>query len=467
MGTGNRVNRKTWNTVGVTSVSIMVLMTLFAGVMMLQTTDDNLPFNAVVTMVFDITCMCVCIILMVTTIYDHRMNIATVYFMALVMLDCLMVFFEFLTWILDGNPDHVLLTKLTNYYVYGFIQFVLVAYWLYLRQILPVFMEEYDRANNVYVLFFAISLLFIATNPFTEALFTVDPDTGYYERGDLFWLNYLGPLGMMFVNAYVAHICCETARQKVAVLSYALLPMMAAVGQLLTYGIGLICTSLVISTLLIYGNFYVERGHELSSKSAEIVEQNVTMMLSQIQPYFLYTSLGSIARIEGNPPETKAALNDFSRYLKGNLSTILQKSAIPFRKEMEHVQTYIGLEKLRFKEKLRINYDIQSVDFDIPALTLQMLVENAIKHGVTIKEEGGTVDVRTYDRDGEHVIIVSDDGVGFDTSVPPSDESRSHVGIVNVRERLNEMMGGTLEIQSEIGKGTVATVRIPMNTDTE
>lgn len=140
MGTGNRVNRKTWNTVGVTSVSIMVLMTLFAGVMMLQTTDDNLPFNAVVTMVFDITCMCVCIILMVTTIYDHRMNIATVYFMALVMLDCLMVFFEFLTWILDGNPDHVLLTKLTNYYVYGFIQFVLVAYWLYLRQILPVFM---------------------------------------------------------------------------------------------------------------------------------------------------------------------------------------------------------------------------------------------------------------------------------------------------------------------------------------
>ena len=461
MGIEQKLNRRTWNVAGILSVAIMVAIAAFSAWRLVQCVHDNLAFNAVITMVFDFTGMCVCIILLVTAIYDHRMNLATIYFMALVLLDCLLLFWEFLTWELDGNPSNIFLTKMVNYYDFAFIQFVLLVYWLYLRHILPMEDEGYARANRAYLLFFFIGIIFIATNPISDLLFTVDPETGIYERGDLFWVEYIGPFGMMLVNSYIATVYCTTARQKLAVYTYALLPMVAAVAQLLIYGIGLICLSLTISTLLMYGNFYVERGHELSSKNAELVEQNVTMLLSQIQPYFLYTSIKSIARIEGNPPETKNALNDFSKYLRGNLNTITQKTSISFQKEMEHVQTYVGLEKLRFKEKLRIEYDIQSVDFNIPALTLQMLVENAIKHGITIREGGGTVSVRTYDDKKDHVIVVTDDGVGFDTSVPPSDESRSHIGIVNVRQRLKEMLGGTLEIESEIGKGTVATVRIP------
>ena len=462
MGQEKRLGRRTWNSVGFLAVTVTVLLTLVSAWYMVRTPSDNLPFNAIITMVFDITGMCVCIILLLTALFDHRMNMATVYFIALIMLDGLLLFWEFMTWELDGDPEHVLLNKMVNYYVYGFILFILMTYWLYLRQILPID-EDYDRANNAYLFFFLVGMVFIATNPFTDALFTVDPETGAYERGDLFWVNYIGPVGMMILNAYVAYLYCEPARQKVAVVSYALLPMVAAIAQLFTYGIGLTCISLVIATLLMYGNFYVERGHELSSKSAELMEQNVTMLLSQIQPYFLYTSIKSIARIEGNPPETKEALKDFGKYLKGNLNTITQTAPIRFSKEMEHVQTYVGLEKMRFKEKLRIEYNIQSSDFDIPALTLQMLVENAIKHGITIRENGGTVNVLTFDDADNHVIIVSDNGVGFDTSAPPADDSRSHVGIINIRQRLKEMVDGTLEIDSEIGKGTVATIRIPKN----
>ena len=87
----------------------------------------------------------------------------------------------------------------------------------------------------------------------------------------------------------------------------------------------------------------------------------------------------------------------------------------------------------------------------------------SIKHGITIRENGGTVNVLTFDDADNHVIIVSDNGVGFDTSAPPADDSRSHVGIINIRQRLKEMVDGTLEIDSEIGKGTVATIRIPKN----
>ena len=461
-----RINRRAWNAIGIASIAAMVLIALFSASRLVNVDTHNLPLNAVVTMVFDMTGICVCIILFITALYDHRMNLATVYFMTLVMLDCLLLFWEFMTWELDGTADNIFLVKMVNYYVAGFIEFILLVYWLYLGQIIGSDSELFARATNAYFMFFLVSIVFIVTNPYTDALFTVDPVTGTYERGDLFWVNYIGPIGMLAVNAYVANEFCDLFRQKAAVITYALLPMVAAVAQLFSYGIGLIPTALLISTLLMYGNFYVERGHELSSKSAELVEQNVTMLLSQIQPYFLYTSLKSIARIEGNPPETKNALNEFGKYLKGNLNTITQKSAIPFSKEMEHVQTYVKLEKLRFKEKLRIKYDIQSTDFEVPALTLQMLVENAIKHGVTIREEGGTVNVRTYDEGDDHVIAVIDDGVGFDTSVPPSDESRSHVGIINVRQRLKELVGGTLDIQSEIGKGTVAIVKIPKKHDT-
>ena len=462
MGQEKRLSHRTWNTVGFLSVTVTVLLTLVSAWFMVRASSDGLPSNAIITMVFDIAGMCVCIILLLTALFDHRMNLATVYFIAVIMLDGLLLFWEFMTWELDGKPEHVVLNKMVNYYVYGFILFTLLTYWLYLRQIL-VIDQDYERTNSAYIFFFLIGMVFIATNPFTDAVFTVDSETGLYERGDLFWVTYIGPLGMMVINAYVAFTYCEPVRQKVAVVSYALLPLLAAFLQLFSYGIGLTCIALVISTLLMYGNFYVERGHELSSKSAELQEQNVTMLLSQIQPYFLYTSLKSIGRIEGNPPETKEALKEFGRYLKGNLNTITQTAPIPFVKEMEHVQTYVGLEKMRFKEKLRIEYNIHSSDFDIPALTLQMLVENAIKHGITIKEEGGTVNILTFDDANDHVIIVSDNGVGFDTSVPPADETRSHVGIINIRQRLKEMLNGTLEIDSEIGKGTIATVRIPKN----
>ena len=137
---------------------------------------------------------------------------------------------------------------------------------------------------------------------------------------------------------------------------------------------------------------------------------------------------------------------------------------MPFATEMKHVRTYVDLEKLRFKERLNVRYDIRDTSFNIPALTLQMLVENAIKHGITVKEDGGTVKISTRSTGHGHVITVSDDGVGFDVTKPIVDDDRSHVGLANVRQRLEEMSDGTMEIRSEIGHGTVVKVTIPKET---
>ena len=105
-------------------------------------------------------------------------------------------------------------------------------------------------------------------------------------------------------------------------------------------------------------------------------------------------------------------------------------------------------------------YDIQEEDFFLPALTIQPLVENAVKHGVYEKPEGGTVTLRTNRVGDEIIISVADTGVGYDTSVLiADDEQKTHVGIKNVRNRLNKLMGATLTIDSNPGSGTVVTVR--------
>ena len=96
----------------------------------------------------------------------------------------------------------------------------------------------------------------------------------------------------------------------------------------------------------------------------------------------------------------------------------------------------------------------------LPALSLQPVVENAVKHGVTKKPEGGTITLRTREYDDHFEVTVEDDGVGFDTSAP-EDTSRPHVGMQNVRERLKNMCGGTLEVTSEPGVGTVVTIKVP------
>lgn len=127
---------------------------------------------------------------------------------------------------------------------------------------------------------------------------------------------------------------------------------------------------------------------------------------------------------------------------------------------MQHTRVYLGIEQKRFEEKLHIVYDIETTDFRIPALTMQPLVENAVKHGVLKRKNGGTVTISTRKQESCYEIIITDDGVGFDINEPQTDHD-THIGIQNVCDRLWSMCGGTLAIESEIGKGTAATIKIP------
>ena len=225
----------------------------------------------------------------------------------------------------------------------------------------------------------------------------------------------------------------------------------------------------MLLVILLQGVKQVVMDHQASIKNqkikAELENSRITVMLSQIQPHFLYNSLTSVMDLcDSNPKQAKAAIADFADYLRGNLSSLKTENLISFGTELEHIETYLRLEKLRFMDELEIVYDIQSKDFMLPALSVQPLVENAVKHGVGKKVGGGTVTIHTSETENEYIICVTDDGVGF-TEGEYADDGSTHVGLENIRKRLNMMIHAELQMESKIGEGTKACIVIPKRRD--
>ena len=199
----------------------------------------------------------------------------------------------------------------------------------------------------------------------------------------------------------------------------------------------------------------------------ELYEAKVAVMVSQIRPHFMYNALSSIAMMCTIDPETaQEATITFADYLRGNMDSLKQTAPVPFETELEHLKKYLYIEKLRFADLLNIEYDIQATDFHLPLLSIQPLVENAVKHGVGMAEDGGTVKISSYETDDAYEVIVEDDGVGFDVN-EKKDDGRSHVGMENTKKRLHDMCGGEVIITSVIGKGTTAKVILPKEGQTD
>ena len=187
-------------------------------------------------------------------------------------------------------------------------------------------------------------------------------------------------------------------------------------------------------------------------------EQRIQIMISQIQPHFLYNTLSTIQAMCATEPEKAPRIvEQFSRYLRQNMDSLNDANLIAVEKEIEHTRIYAEIEMAMFPN-IRVDFDVMDADFKLPALTIQPLVENAIRHGVRIREEG-VVTVTTRRVSGGHEIVIRDNGVGFDTTKALAEGG--HIGIANVRERLERLCGGTLDIESTVGEGTRVIIRIP------
>ena len=351
--------------------------------------------------------------------------------------------------------DALIISFYTIFYIMNNVEVLL--FFKYLTDYAHMAPRYHKIFNIVNLVLFGLICISDIVNIFTRMYFTsVD---GVYTRGQLMIVSQAYQFIMLFASFVLVIVIKKlNIREKIAFSLYCFLPFIAIIVQnnMPGYAIAYLALFLAVEILFLFLN--VEKNIKLKEEEDKLKEANIKIMVSQIQPHFVYNTLSSISTlIPIEPKKAQRALDEFSDYLRMNFSTLTGTTLVPFEDELKHIKTYVNLEKIRFGGRLKAIYDIGVTAFFVPPLSIQPLVENAIKHGVLKKIEGGTVTLRTYQTDLAYVVEIIDDGVGFDI-----DEidftSNKHIGLNNVKYRISSMKKGNITFESEKNRGTKVTV---------
>ncbi|SEL89793.1 Histidine kinase-, DNA gyrase B-, and HSP90-like ATPase [Butyrivibrio sp. ob235] len=288
---------------------------------------------------------------------------------------------------------------------------------------------------------------------------------GHWHRGPLNYIIFVVSFFMVLWFVAGTLIRYRGIRHRESIVPIIISVNVAiAVAMDLSLGFGpkisFLTVAMTESTVFFYIWLHLQfvREHENSLKA----EQRIKIMMSQIQPHFLFNTLSTIqALTEIDPERASKVIEEFAMYLRQNINSLNQESLIQVKKEIEHTKIYSDIEEVRFPS-IRIDYEIEDDDFLVPPLTIQPMVENAIRHGVRGKKHGW-VSVSTFREDDFHVISIRDNGKGFDVDKMIEDSMNGdHIGVKNVRDRIIDMTGGTFVIDSVIDEGTSVTIKIPI-----
>ena len=298
---------------------------------------------------------------------------------------------------------------------------------------------------------------------FTGLLYTIDANN-LYQRGAWFPLALVSPAGMLLLGVWILIQRRDrlSRKQRLAFLSFMAIPLLAMVIQALIYGVYIVLLAMVISMFVMFLFVVSDQTESYYRQEQENARLKINLMLSQIQPHFLYNSLTVIRElISTDPKAAERGLGEFSDFLRHNMRSIDTDKPIPFRRELEHAKSYLSLQKLRFGDELSVVFDLECENFSLPTLTLQPIVENAVSHGIRESLSGvGTVTIQSREYPDRWELRVLDDGCGFDVESLNRD-SNAGLGIRNVRDRLSRVCGGSLDLRSAPGKGTEATIILP------
>ncbi len=207
---------------------------------------------------------------------------------------------------------------------------------------------------------------------------------------------------------------------------------------------------------------------ELYSTKRRLTEQEdlkvknlrAAMMLSQIKPHFMYNTLSAIeGMIEDDPQAARKLLLQFSKYMRGNIDSVSSRNMNTIEEELNHVKAYADIITVCYRGNITFSYNIEDVDFDLPALSIQPIVENAVKHGIILGSGFGNVHIEITQECDAYVILVADNGCGFDIDVARA--KKVSAGLRNVEFRIQAKCNGSVYIDSSVGKGTTVEIRIP------
>ncbi|MBR3095248.1 MAG: histidine kinase [Clostridia bacterium] len=287
-------------------------------------------------------------------------------------------------------------------------------------------------------------------------------EDGVFVRGPLGWTCHVICLLLIVFHLQQVLFRYRRIRKPEAVIPvFTAVLIVAAVAVdswiLTDYQISMLTAAMVSGSLVYYIWLHLQfvREHEETLRA----QQRIRIMMSQIQPHFLFNTLSTIqALIRTDPEKAFDTLETFGTYLRQNIDTINLPDRIPFETELQHVRVYTEIEMLRFPN-ITMDYKIEDSSFTLPALTVQPIVENAIRHGVRIRSRG-VVCVSTRLDKTDHVVTIRDNGIGFDPEAALCGDE-THIGIQNVRERIERLCGGSLTIESRPDAGACVTIRIP------
>ena len=211
--------------------------------------------------------------------------------------------------------------------------------------------------------------------------------------------------------------------------------------------------TLFIEAFLMIG---LDRSYQFQKKEAE--RQRMRAAVLQMRPHFIHNTMMTIYSLcAQDPMKARQVTKDFATYLHNNFTAIAEEDMIPFEKELEHTKAYLDVEMARFEGQLFVEFDTPVTFFRIPPLTLQPIVENAVKHGIDPELDPLHLSVTTEEAGRGVRIIVEDTGVGY----APKESGEPHIALDNVRERLHTLCGGTLAIAPRKGGGTRVEVFVP------
>ncbi len=231
----------------------------------------------------------------------------------------------------------------------------------------------------------------------------------------------------------------------------------------LHFSVAIYWAVLAIYQAIKYYRKYRERELKTSKLEAQLAQSRLQVLKMQLHPHFLFNTLNAISELIYRDAESaERMITDLSDLLRMSFEN-LEVQEIPLKQELEFLEKYIEIEQMRFHDRLKIEIEVSAdtLDASVPNMILQPLVENAIKHGIAPRSEGGRIDIGARRNNGHLEITVSDDGIG----VPFGDvEHMSEgVGLSNTRRRLRHLYGDRhrFDLEAVATRGLKVNLSIP------
>lgn len=374
-------------------------------------------------------------------------------FIILLISNILMQLGEAGIWFFSGELENIVLLNISAMMSMVFSYVLISAYAHCLTEFVCERKKVSFVPNYIILAICSIYILLSVISLFNGMFFSFD-ENGCFVNGPMYGLVRAFDLIVIIIGIFwvMCYRKILTLREISFLISFNVLPLLSMTLQRFwepTPQYMAVTLSLIVIYVLFHGEI-----------TRQLADSRISIMLSQIQPHFMHNMLTTIMYMcRTEPEEAEKTVGQFADYLRANMDSLTLKQCIQFETELKHVKIYWSLEEKRFGDKIRAVYDIQENSFMLPSLTIQPIVENAVKHGMR-KGKQLTVTIRTYSDVNNYYVEINDDGRGFDVNAFEND-GKSHIGIKNVQQRLKMMCGGELMVNSVPDQGTDAVIKIP------